>query len=90
MGLRGGNVQNITSKHNVQIKFPEKAKPMANGDVNGTTNGHGDSDVIRISGKRENCEAAAQALKALVPINIEVRVLWENICKAKSELWPLF
>lgn len=77
MGLRGGNVQNITSKHNVQIKFPEKAKPAMNGDVNGTTNGHGESDIIRISGKSENCEAAAQALKALVPINIEVEVPYE-------------
>jgi len=78
MGLRGGNVQNITSKHNVQIKFPEKAKPMVNGDVNGTANGHGaENDIIRISGKRENCEAAAEALKALVPINIEVQVPFE-------------
>ena len=76
MGLRGGNVQNITSKHSVQIKFPEKAKPMVNGDANGTANGHGENDIIRISGKRENCEAAAEALKALVPINIEVSDPW--------------
>ena len=26
MGPRGNNVQKITSDHNVQIKFPEKAK----------------------------------------------------------------
>ena len=74
MGPRGNNVQKITSDHNVQIKFPEKAKAAVNGEaVNGEANGHGDSDIIKISGKKENCEAAAKALKALVPINIEVR-----------------
>merc|ERR1712186_207021 len=41
MGQKGSNVQKITSDHNVQIKFPEKAKPGGmNGDVNGETNGH--------------------------------------------------
>ena len=74
MGPRGNNVQKITSENNVQIKFPEKAKAGAmNGEVNGETNGHGtESDIIRISGKKDNCEAAANALKALVPINIQV------------------
>jgi len=79
MGPRGNNVQKITSEHNVQIKFPEKAKPAGsvNGDVNGETNGHGDSDIIKISGKKENCDAAAKALTALVPINIKVEVPYE-------------
>lgn len=72
MGPKGNNVQKITMEHNVQIKFPEKAKAAVNGDVNGESNGHGDSDCIRISGKKEHCDAAAKALKALVPINIEV------------------
>jgi len=79
MGPRGNNVQKITSENNVQIKFPEKAKAGAmNGEVNGETNGHGtESDIIRISGKKDNCEAAANALKALVPINIQVEVPYE-------------
>merc|ERR1719412_759422 len=79
MGPRGNNVQKITSDHNVQIKFPEKAKPGGmNGDVNGETNGHHeDSGIIKISGKKENCDAAAKALKDLVPINIEVEVPYE-------------
>jgi predicted RNA-binding protein YlqC (UPF0109 family) len=91
MGQKGSNVQGITSKFSVQIKFPEKnpnpnpPKIIPNGDavvVNGEaappTNGNGnvtpENDIIKISGKKENCDAAANALKALVPINIEVEV----------------
>ena len=80
MGPKGGNVQKITSEHQVQIKFPEKARTNGNGTPNGDlngeeTNGHvtpDNTEIIKISGKKENCEAAAAALKALVPINIEV------------------
>ena len=82
MGQKGSNVQGITSKFNVQIKFPEKAKvpngdaPVVNGEAptNGNGNDHQDCDIIKISGKKENCDAAANALKALVPINIDVEV----------------
>lgn len=85
MGQKGSNVQGITSKYNVQIKFPEKnpnPQKMPNGDLpngeapptNGNGNGHHENDIIKISGKKENCDAAANALKALVPINIEVEV----------------
>merc|ERR1719412_81983 len=81
MGPRGNNVQGITKHHNVLIKFPEKAKPgnQVNGgdNVNGDSNGHNDCDLIKISGKKENCEAAAEALKALVPIEIKVEVPFE-------------
>ena len=83
MGPKGGNVQKITSEHQVQIKFPEKrsGNGTPNGDLNGDsdTNGHvtpDNSEIIRISGKKDNCEAAAQALKALVPINIQVSVIF--------------
>merc|ERR1712117_137706 len=34
-------------------------------------------DIIRVSGRKENCEDAVAALKALVPINIEVDVPFE-------------
>jgi len=34
-------------------------------------------DIIRITGKNEKCEAAAQALKALVPVALEVDVPFE-------------
>ena len=94
MGPKGGNVQKITSEHQVQIKFPEKARTNGNGTPNGDlngeeTNGHVTPDnteiidntkIIKISGKKENCEAAAAALKALVPINIEVSHNIQKIC----------
>ena len=78
MGPQGNNVKKITAEYNVQIKFPEKAdKAKMNGDVNGETNGHQDnnSSSIKINGRKENCDAAAKALKALVPINIQVRIV---------------
>jgi len=80
MGPQGNNVKKITSEYNVQIKFPEKAdKAKMNGDVKGETNGHqeNNSSSIKISGRKENCDAAAKALKALVPINIQVEVPYE-------------
>merc|ERR1719295_1845057 len=56
-----------------------------NGDMNGGGEGApvengGDtsgSDIIRISGKKEKCEAAAAALQELVPVNLEVEVPFE-------------
>merc|ERR1712038_1596566 len=84
MGPKGNNVQGITKHHNVLIKFPEKrsGNGTPNGDLNGSgeTNGHvtpDNTEIIRISGRKEDCEAAAQALKALVPINIEVEAPFE-------------
>jgi len=50
---------------------PAEAAPVASDDV---TN---ECDIIRITGKKEKCEAAAQALKELVPIALEVEVPFE-------------
>jgi len=75
MGLRGSNVQRICKDFDVQIKIPEKRNPEAvqeNGDAPDTS-----SDIIRISGKKEKCDAAAEALQALVPVNLEVEVPFE-------------
>ncbi|KAK2907479.1 high density lipoprotein binding protein a isoform X1 [Channa argus] len=92
MGPKGSRIQQITRDHNVQIKFPEREDPQAANpaDVsiqeNGETNGDGkelDSnapkkcDVIVISGRKERCEAAVEALKALVPVTIEVEAPFE-------------
>merc|ERR1712038_1835864 len=62
MGPKGTNVQKITTENQVQIKFPEKARAgngTPNGDLNGgETNGHvtpDNTEIIRISGKKENC-----------------------------------
>lgn len=79
MGKGGLKVQAITSEFEVNIKFPDRDAPEAfvegqqNGDVNGgepikTT------DIIKISGRKEKCEKAKEALLALVPVTEEINV----------------
>jgi len=82
MGARGANIQKVCSDFNVQIKIPDRKSNKIQ--QNGTANGQGEnsndaenSDIIRVSGRKENCEDAVAALKALVPINIEVDVPFE-------------
>ena len=84
MGNRGTNVQEITRVHEVGIKFPDRAPQqngaengLPNGDVNGDETAHNKSDVIVITGKPENCEAAKQALQDLVPITEETSVPYD-------------
>ncbi|XP_068175093.1 high density lipoprotein binding protein a [Antennarius striatus] len=92
MGPKGSRIQQITRDHNVQIKFPEREDPQApsaeapvqeNGEANGEIkepidpNAPKKCDVIVISGRKERCEAAVEALKALVPVTIEVEVPFE-------------
>ncbi|XP_072896689.1 high density lipoprotein binding protein a isoform X1 [Hemitrygon akajei] len=86
MGAKGLKVQQITKDHNVQIKFPEREEtPVAEQQVheNGETDGEvkeltpsvpRKNDIILISGRKERCEAARDALLALVPVTIEVEV----------------
>uniref|UniRef100_A0A3Q3WA91 Vigilin n=1 Tax=Mola mola TaxID=94237 RepID=A0A3Q3WA91_MOLML len=88
MGPKGSRIQQITRDHNVQIKFPEREDPQEapvqeNGETNGEVkepvdpNAPKKCDVIVISGRKERCEAAVEALKALVPLTIEVEVPFE-------------
>uniref|UniRef100_A0A7N6B8T4 Vigilin n=1 Tax=Anabas testudineus TaxID=64144 RepID=A0A7N6B8T4_ANATE len=87
MGPKGSRIQQITRDHNVQIKFPEpppsEAPIQENGEANGEVkepvdpNAPKKCDVILISGRKERCEAAVEALKALVPVTIEVEVPFE-------------
>merc|ERR1711892_1592722 len=78
MGAKGSEVQKITTDFNVQIKFPDKAPEngeappvVTNGDRSSNPN------IIRITGKMENCEGASNALLELVPITAEVAVPYE-------------
>merc|ERR1719361_1174231 len=79
MGAKGSKVQKITQEHNVQIKFPDKANenggsvPQQEGDQQRSSN----PNIIRITGKKGNCEAASQALLELVPIEAQVAVPYE-------------
>ncbi|XP_068599139.1 high density lipoprotein binding protein a isoform X2 [Brachionichthys hirsutus] len=92
MGPKGSRIQQITRDHMVQIKFPEREDPQGppaeapvqeNGEANGEMrepidpNAPKKCDVIVISGRKERCEAAVEALKALVPVSIEVEVPFE-------------
>uniref|UniRef100_A0A8B9JZ61 Vigilin n=1 Tax=Astyanax mexicanus TaxID=7994 RepID=A0A8B9JZ61_ASTMX len=89
MGPKGARIQQITRDHNVQIKFPEdcpiltEAPVQENGEANGDVKEPVDPaapkkcDVIVLSGRKERCEAAVEALKALVPVTIEVEVPFE-------------
>merc|ERR1719370_2273606 len=78
MGAKGSKVQKITTDFNVQIKFPDKAVENGNGEaaVNGDRPA-GSQNIIKITGKQENCEAASRALLELVPITAEVSVPYE-------------
>ncbi|KAJ9583704.1 hypothetical protein L9F63_021949 [Diploptera punctata] len=85
MGAKGSKVQRITYDHDVQIKFPDRdaREDYHNHQDDGQQQANGDleehepvrmCDVIRITGKPENCEAAKQALLDLVPVTVEVNV----------------
>jgi len=73
MGAKGSKVQKITTDFKVQIKFPDKA--VENGEP--VVNGDNSCNIIKITGKKENCEKASQALLELVPITAEVSVPFE-------------
>merc|ERR1719323_1854072 len=80
MGAKGSKVQKITTDFNVQIKFPDKAVENGGAEPGNHVNGDGRSanpNIIRITGKKENCAAANKALLELVPITAEVSVPFE-------------
>uniref|UniRef100_A0A4W3IEM7 Vigilin n=1 Tax=Callorhinchus milii TaxID=7868 RepID=A0A4W3IEM7_CALMI len=80
MGAKGLKVQQITKDHLVQIKFPEREENpgttpfQTNGEVKVDPTVPKKNDIIIISGRKERCEAARDALLALVPVTIEVEV----------------
>nr|CAD7426159.1 unnamed protein product [Timema monikensis] len=90
MGVKGFKVQSVTQEFDVHIKFPDRDAQeeyynhqSADGELEKQVNGEVEQevvepvrvcDVIRITGKKEKCEAAKQALLDLVPITMEVEV----------------
>jgi len=86
MGARGSKVQNITTEFDVQIKFPDRDMGQHDqyAETNGETNGDAEGeivipvtppqDIVRVSGKKEKCEGARDALLALVPVTVEATV----------------
>ncbi|KAK9747025.1 KH domain [Popillia japonica] len=82
MGAKGRKVQSITLDYDVQIKFPDKNNTdeyYNNEGINGDVNSEPirQCDVIRITGKADNCQKAKQALIDLMPITIDVDVPFE-------------
>jgi len=91
LGNKGKNIQELTARLNVQIKFPERkrqdevAAPGEGGEeapVSPVTpdapDEEGKTDTILISGHRDRCEEAKAALMALVPIAVPVEIPFEN------------
>jgi len=81
MGAKGANVQEVTTRHGVQIKFPDrdsgKAAGVVNGDADNELNGDHSPrkcDVIVITGKKEEAEAAKADLLNLVPITEQITI----------------
>ncbi|CAH1957707.1 unnamed protein product [Acanthoscelides obtectus] len=81
MGAKGHKVQRIVADCDVQIKFPDKNYQeeytnyeQVNGDVATQQEPVQYCDVIRITGKDANCQAAKAALLDLVPVTISVDV----------------
>ena len=96
MGARGMHVQKITQSHQVQIKFPDRADPHAppppaqNGSEEPET-GPRRCDLIRVTGPEAACQAARDALLALVPVTIEVsapneHVAWRGVAPKVTAL----
>ncbi|XP_069948284.1 vigilin isoform X2 [Cherax quadricarinatus] len=87
MGARGSKVQALTTEFEVQIKFPEKDSGyLANGDdsqgqLNGEVNEEAavrPQDIVRITGKKDRCEAARDALLNLVPVTVEENIAFRH------------
>uniref|UniRef100_A0A4W3IQN5 Vigilin n=1 Tax=Callorhinchus milii TaxID=7868 RepID=A0A4W3IQN5_CALMI len=81
MGAKGLKVQQITKDHLVQIKFPEREEnpgpELQHVHENGETNGEvkvdptvpKKNDIIIISGRKERCEAARDALLLTISVD---------------------
>nr|CAI5828480.1 unnamed protein product [Callosobruchus analis] len=72
LGAKGHKVQRITAEFDVKIKFPYTNFEQVNGDV--AQEPVPCCDVIRITGKADNCQAAKKALLDLEPVTIAVDV----------------
>ena len=77
IGKKGATSSEISNKYNVEIQFPEKSLKAAASSTEQVNQideiqPSPKSDTIKISGLKENCEQAKQALLDLVPIQINV------------------
>ncbi|CAG9535090.1 unnamed protein product [Cercopithifilaria johnstoni] len=77
---RGQKIQELQSKYNVQIKFPDRRlrENAHNENERNADDGPSLLDTIIISGRDERCKETAEALKALVPVTKTVNVAFEH------------
>ena len=85
LGLKGSNVQAITQEHNVSIKFPDRGgakggpageETVVNGGEEGEKERAGSRDVINVTGRIENAEAAKQALLVSAVVSLFLSFLF--------------
>jgi len=96
IGKKGATSSEISTKYNVEIQFPEKSLNAAassteqvNQVESNNESSSSKSDLIRISGLKENCELAKQALFDLVPVQVNVdfaQKYHRNLLENKAEL----
>lgn len=84
MGAKGHKIQSIIQEHNVQIKFPDRNNRQDENAMNGDCNPEEADpekpkkcDIIIITGRIENCEAAKQALLDNVPVSETMEVPYD-------------
>jgi len=79
LGNKGKNVQDLTTRLSIQIKFPDRRRNDDEASSPTSEDGmENTSDIIMISGKKELAEEARDALLALVPISEEFNIPFEN------------
>ena len=76
LGNKGKNVQELSSKLGVQIKFPER-RPV-NSEAAASEGDDSKLDVIVISGKKDDVEEACNTLLSLVPISEKIQIPFDN------------
>ena len=98
IGKNGVNSQQISDDFKVEIQFPAKSTAeAANSETNSNnespaesvTNSPSKSDVIQITGLKENCEKAKQAILELVPVTESVpfpKKFHKDLVANKAEL----
>jgi len=75
------------TKKSLTTLTPDRAKENGSNGEEGVNGAAVATDVIRITGRNDNCEAAKEALISLVPINIEVSFeIWYSVISSTCHL----
>lgn len=97
IGKKGNKSSQLSDEFKVEIQFPAKSLSLAansnsNEQVNSTPttpNETTSSDIVLISGLKDDCERAKQALLDLIPISVDVtfpQKFHKNLLENKAEI----